>query len=140
MALLLGALSGCAGEPRDLVLATGPSRQPGTGGTGGPGASASSPVVGAWEAVLLLEASGDAQTWTTVWRFARDGSCRFTRTTLSLLEGVPRVEDRRCTWRLSGPEILVTWTAGGARALPYQFAGLSPNRLVLEGIEYRRIG
>ena len=112
----------------------------GGGGNGG-GSTGVSPVIGTWQVVLVITVPGDIQTWTTTWRFDAAGTCHLTRTSFSLLEGFPRTTERDCRFLLSGGNVVVTYSDSNAtQSLPYSFAGFSPDRLVLEGIEYRRIG
>lgn len=113
-----------------------PDRIPGVSGGGGnaPG------VIGEWETILLISVEGDLQNWTTRWLFGLNQACRFTQVTESLVEGFPRTEIRPCTWTTSNGILTVTFTDNG-EVLPmeYDFAGLDPNRLVLDGIEYHRL-
>lgn len=98
-------------------------------------------LVGTWQVTLLVDAGGDLQTWTTRWRFAADGSCEFTRTIRSVLEGLDRITARPCRWTTANARVTVVYTADGSAAqLPYAFAALDPDRLVLEGVEYARSG
>ena len=133
MSLMLAA---CSGDP------TGPSpSRPGglgnDGGNGGTGTGASS-LVGVWRSVVVVEVTGDIQTWTTTWRFDADGACRQTIVTESLVEGFPRTTERVCTWTSSGFEVTIAFAGGGSLTFDYAFAGLSPDRLVLDGQEYER--
>lgn len=108
-------------------------------GQGG-GTSGSSAVVGEWEITLVVFVEGDVQNWTTNWIFRPDGTCRFRQTTESGVEGVPRVEQRSCTWRTANGMLTVTYTdTGQVLAMKFDFAAFDPNRLVLDGYEYKRI-
>lgn len=91
--------------------------------------------------MLLIDVAGDLQTWATTWSFRIDNTCRFSRSVLSLVEGVPRVTLRPCTWRTANAIIQVTYTdtQTGTSQLPYQFISFNPDRLQLEGVEYRRV-
>lgn len=95
--------------------------------------------MGTWRTVLVVEVPGDLQTWTTIWRFEADGTCRLTTERESLVEGFPRVTDRACTYVVAGAEIVVRFAGGGTLAMEYDFAGFSPDRLVLNGFEYERL-
>ncbi|HEV8357492.1 MAG TPA: hypothetical protein VGQ17_12075 [Gemmatimonadales bacterium] len=111
------------------------------GGNGGGSAGGNPSVTGTWQVVLVITVPGDIQTWTTTWRFDAAGSCQLTKTSFSLLEGFPRTTERDCRFVLSGGSVVVTYSdTGTTQSLPYSFAGFSPDRLVLEGLEYRRIG
>jgi len=108
------------------------------GGGTTPGTTAT--LVGDWRTVLYVEVVDDVQTWTTTWRFQADGGCVFTRTVRSVLEDVTRTTVRSCHWTAANAVITVTYDDGTRSLLPFAFAQLDRNRLVLEGIEYARIG
>jgi hypothetical protein len=131
---LLG-LAACGGE------ALGPSTvRPGSNfgtGTSG-GGSPSSTLVGTWQAIVMVQVPGDLQTWTTTWQFEAAGTCRETRVTESLAEGVPRTTDLSCTWTSDDTRITVTFVGGGTLVMQFSFAGFSPDRLLLDGFEYQR--
>lgn len=131
-AALLLVLGACNSEG-SLVA---PDHTPGLGG----GNTSTPLVIGQWETVIVISADGDLQNWTTNWIFRADLSCRFQQTVLSMVEGVPRIELRPCTWSTANGILTVTYTDNG-EVLPmtYEFAGLDPNRLVLDDIEYRRV-
>lgn len=99
-------------------------------------------LVGEWQTIILMDVPGDSQTWTTTWLFRADLTCRFTRSIFSIADGVPRVTLRPCTWRTANATVLVTYTdpPGTGISLPYDFVAFDPNRLLLEGIEYQRVG
>jgi hypothetical protein len=132
------AIAACNDEPTSPR--TGP---PGSGlgsGASGGGASTASTLVGTWQAVVVIRVPGDVQTWTTTWQFDAEGTCRETVVIESLAEGVPRTSDRACTWTTSGTQISITFVGGGTLVAEFSFAGLSPDRLVLDGFEYQRQG
>ena len=98
-------------------------------------------VLGTWETTIIVSVEGDLQTWTTRWEFNAAGrTCRFTQTVESVVEGFPRIETRPCTWTTANGILTVTFSDNG-EVLPmtYEFAGLDPNRLVLDDIEYHRV-
>jgi hypothetical protein len=91
--------------------------------------------------VIVIFLETDVQTWTTVWRFDKSGSCRLTKTSFSLVEGFPRVDDQACTFIVQGTEIIATFPATSATTkVRWDYVGTSSNRLRLEGVEYERIG
>jgi hypothetical protein len=110
----------------------------------GPGVSGGGAVnaglVGVWRTVVVVQVPGDMQTWTTTWEFDVQGTCRETRVTESLAEGFSRTTDVACTWAITGngDHITVTFADGGTLVMAFSFAGLSPDRLVLDGFEYQR--
>ena len=130
---LLLVMAACGGE-RSLFA---PDHQP--AGSGIPGRDPA--VMGTWQVVLLISAETDLQTWTTTWQFAADGTCRFSRVIRSALEGQDRITVRPCSWRTANATIIVTYTDDATTALlPYRLAAFDPDRLVLEGVEYARVG
>lgn len=122
----------CAGE-RNLFA---PETIVGGGTT--PGTTAA--LVGEWRTVLFIEVTGDVQTWTTTWRFQADGVCGFTRAVQSVLEDVTRTTVRVCRWTAANVMITVVYDDGTVSRLPFAFAQLDRNRLLLEGIPYVRLG
>jgi hypothetical protein len=132
---LILAATACEGEP------TGPpTGQPGSGSSSGTsnGSASSAALVGVWQTVAVVQVPGDLQTWTTTWQFDADGTCRQIQETESLAEGFPRTSELPCTWTTSGSQIVVTFDGGGTLVMQFSFAGFSPDRLVLDGVEYQR--
>lgn len=107
---------------------------------GGATGSGTAALVGEWRTVLWIDAGVDVQTWTTIWRFQADGACLLTRTVRSTLEDVTRTTVRPCRWTAANAVITATYEDGTASLLPFSFARLDRNRLLLEGIEYARLG
>ena len=93
-----------------------------------------------WRNVSMVQLPGDIQTWTTTWQFDEGGTCRQTIVTESLAEGFPRTTERTCTWTVSGSEVTIGFTGAGTLTFEFSFAGFSPDRLVLDGFEYQRVG
>jgi hypothetical protein len=87
----------------------------------------------------VVEVPGDAQTWTTTWRFDEGGRCEQTVETLSLVEGFPRVTERSCSYVAGDFEVAIDFDEGGTLELDFSFADFSPDRLVLDGFEYERL-
>jgi len=110
--------------------------------TGGSRGTSSSPsaLVGTWEAVIVIQAGDDVQEWRTRWTFNSNRTCHFTRTTISLAEGIPLTVDRECTYRDQNGTAEVTFTETGAtQTLPYSSPDSSRERLIIEGVEYERV-
>lgn len=132
LTLAIGLAFACDGAPTASMLGPG---LPGMGGRSG----GASPLVGDWQAVIVTEAPGDLQTRTITWRFEAGGDCRRTIVSESLVEGFPRSTVRDCTYVPAAFDIAVTFTdIAEAVSLSYSFAGLSSDRLVLDGLEYIR--
>lgn len=130
------ALGACGGDP-----AAPPSGLPqgGSGGAGSSGGGGDAALVGTWRTVLVLEVPGDLQTSTTTWRFDAAGTCRQTVVTESLAEGFPRTTVRDCTWSTNAGQVAIAFTRAGTVTFDFSFAGLDPDRLVLDGFEYQRL-
>jgi hypothetical protein len=129
-------LAACGGEPLE-PRADQPDGGFGSGTSSGGGATAS--FVGVWRTVVVIQVPGDLQTWTTTWQFDEGGTCRQTVVTESLAEGFPRTTERACTFAVNGSEVTISFAGGGTLTFPFSFAGLSPDRLVLDGFEYQRL-
>jgi hypothetical protein len=130
---LILLLTSCDGDPTAP-----PGGQPG-GNNSGAGGGGGSALVGSWQTVVLIEVPGDLQTWTTTWRFDPAGTCRQTVITESLAEGFPRTTERACTWTTNVGEVAISFVGGGTVTFDFSFAGLDPDRLVLDGFEYQRL-
>jgi hypothetical protein len=131
---LAGVIAGCGGEPRSPIgIFEPPDRPPGRSST-------ASAVVGTWRVTLIIVVQSDLQEWTTTWRFGSDGRCDFQRETLSAAEGVRRTVARACTYVDRSSQVDVTYDDGERTALPYEIPAFSNQRLILEGVEYERIG
>ena len=110
------------------------------GSSGGGGSADNVTLPGEWERFDVFQTDVDVVTTTTRWRFAADGSCRRTITTFSLIEGFPRSTARDCTWTTGSLEVTITFLGAEAATFDLSFAGFDPDRLILDGFEYRRVG
>ena len=138
LGLAILTLQGCGGEGR-IPTSLGGDRPIGGGQSGG--ATVASALVGTWRNVWVVFLDTDVQTWTTVWTFRSDNTCVIDKTLRSLALEFPQVTIRPCRYTIRGTDLGITWTdaAGGVATLPFSFAGFSPDRLVLEGLEYERL-
>src|SRR5687768_7451815 len=99
--MLLGALAGCGeGHP------AGPQR-PGDDSGSGEGGTAAEQLAGSWETTVIVEVPGDIQTWITTWQFDPDGACLQIQEVRSVVEGIPRITERPCTFTADGFEITI---------------------------------
>lgn len=99
-----------------------------------------SPVVGTWQADIVVSVDLDVQRWVTTWRFDRNGTCHFERITTSLATGIPVTVDRDCTYTVTQSTIEVAYTGTTETgSLPYSFPGTTNDTLTLEGVDYARI-
>ncbi len=105
-----------------------------SGGGGG------NPVVGEWELVTVIPIGTDIQTSGVHWSFADDGTCRQTIRTWTYTEGVYHTTVRECTYANATGGVRVVFAGAAPAIFTVSFAAFSPNRLVLDGLEYRRAG
>ncbi len=134
MALIGGLIIGCSGQARDpLGISDGDSGSSGR-------SSRPSPLIGTWQVVLLVETGSDVQRWQTRWSFSADGRCQFERTTQSLAEGISRTVKRECVYIDRGQEAAVTFSDRTTATLPYSVPLNSTRLLIIEGLQYERIG
>lgn len=87
----------------------------------------------------MFDAGDDIVTQTTTWQFAEEGFCRRTISSFSANEGVVRTETRDCSFAVANGQITITLSASAPATYRYSFAGFSPDRLVLDDLEYRRV-
>jgi hypothetical protein len=139
--LVIGALTlaGCEGAVRDPVgLGTGGD----DGGTiGGGGNGGSSVLLGRWETTFIFRTSNDVQTHTVTWSFTTGGSCRRVVEIYSVLEDRTLVTGTDCTFSSGGGQVAVTYEGrSSAVNFSYTLENFSPDRLILDGVIYDRIG
>jgi len=128
-------------EPTAPEIVATPDFPSGSTGGGGSGTSPDDVTLpGEWERFDVFQTDVDVVTTTTRWRFAADGTCRRTITTFSLVEGFPRSSARDCTWTTGVLDITITFLGAESATFDLAFAGFDPNRLILDGFEYRRVG
>jgi hypothetical protein len=115
----------------------------GGGGTGGGGSgnpNVPSALVGRWENTLILQLSDDIETVTTTWTFDATGSCAKQVRSFSVVEGFPRTSLTLCRFDTSSGQITITFNdTGGVVAFHFSFPGFSPDRLLLDDIEFQRL-
>lgn len=106
----------------------------------GGGASTSlETLVGEWERFDVVEFEQDLVTTTVHWRFGPDGFCRRTITTFSAVEGFPRTTEVDCQYDIGPLEITITFSTGDTGTFALSFPGFDPDRMLLDGFEYRRV-
>lgn len=136
------ALAACdSPEPTAPEIIATPDFPSGSTGGGGSGTSPDDVTLpGEWERFDVFQTDVDVVTTTTRWRFAADGTCRRTITSFSVVEGFPRTSVRDCTWTTGVLDVTITFAGADPATFDLAFAGFDPDRLVLDGFEYRRIG
>lgn len=134
---ILTAALACGGVPREP---TGLGDGRGTGGQAGGGGSAQA-LIGTWRNVFIIRLEQDVQTSTTTWLFRADLTCQQTIVSESLAEGFPRTTVRDCLYAVVNTDVRVLYQGSAAPVVfSFGFVGLDPNRLVLSGIEFQRVG
>jgi hypothetical protein len=96
-------------------------------------------LIGTWQVVVVIEVPADIQTWITTWRFEPNGRCLETVEVRSVVEGIPRVTERPCTFVARDFDVTIAFVNGATLVLTYSFADFSPDRLILDGLEYERL-
>ena len=134
------ALAACSAETTAPGAGAGLPFGEGTTGGGSGTGTITSPVVGEWERFQAIVVDGDIVTTTIHWVFDADGSCARSITTFSANEGIPRTQLRSCTWRPGTAEITIRLGTDPENTFPLEFPGFDPDRMLLDGLEYRRIG
>lgn len=99
-----------------------------------------SPLVGEWELVTVIAIGTGIQTSGVHWTFAGDASCRQAIRSWSFAEGVYHTTVRECTYANATDGVRVVFAGAAPAVFTVSFAAFSPNRLVLDGLEYRRAG
>ncbi len=122
-------------EPGPGVVIDAPDGIIGGGGT----SDAGSTLVGEWQRFDVAEFETDLVTTTIHWRFDAGGFCRRTITTFSAAEGFPRIAQRDCAYDIGPLEITITFSTGDSGVFPLSFPGFDPDRMLLDGLEYRRV-
>lgn len=139
LALILAA--SCTAEYRDPtgVGPNPPDIGQGGGGGGGGGPEAGSVLVGKWTAEVVFLLPADVQRRTTIWIFRPDGTCERTVETFSTLEDRTLVDRVDCAWDPAASTVSIVFDDHpGAVTFSWGLAAFSPDRLVLDGLEYAR--
>ena len=145
-ALVLALMSGCTAEPTapsdhgNIPFGEGTSGGAGAGNDDGNGGAPATPLVGEWERFEVALTPGDVITTTIHWRFGADASCTRVITTHSANEGFARTEVRHCTWSIGPASLTIRYSEGDEGTFDLAFPGFDANRLLLDGLEYQRIG
>ncbi len=97
-------------------------------------------LAGRWANTLILQFSGDVETVTTTWTFDAAGSCIKQVRTFSVVEGFALTTFRPCRFQTGNSRINITFTdTGGTVSFMVGFAGFSPDRLLLDDLEFQRL-
>jgi hypothetical protein len=140
LALALAALiAACAPEQTGLGPDGGLLDPPGPPAQGGQHTGGSA-LIGEWQVETVIFIQGDVQTTTARWSFSTDGSCRRTITTLLASEDIPRASVSDCTYQQDINAVIVTFPGSLPATFSVAFAAFDADRLVLDGLEYQRVG
>ncbi|HET9295098.1 MAG TPA: hypothetical protein VFO06_12450 [Gemmatimonadales bacterium] len=140
LALALGACEG--GDPFTPAFVP-PLDQDGatSGGGGGDDSTNAQLVVGIWEVTIVTPLMDDILTERTVWEFGADLNCQQTIYSTLGSEGSTRVTRNYCTYQVVNFDIVVLFDDTLQEVtFPFDFAAFDPDRLILDGFEYTRIG
>ena len=141
LTLVLGACEGAVRDPVGLGSGDGGGIVVGGGGGGGGGGGASGPLVGSWETTFVIQTSTDIQRHTVTWTFSSNGSCGRVIQIYSVQADRTLTTSTDCTFRSGGGQVAVTY-AGRSSAVTFSWTleNFSPDRLILDGVTYDRIG
>jgi hypothetical protein len=137
--LAVAIYGGCA--PGDPVIpgdALAPEDE--TGGSSG-GATATTRILGVWEATVILGLAGDDfETTVTTWTFRDDGTCLRVVDTRQFSEGVTFTTIRACTYRLNQGVVIVLYD-DATEEIEYELAFPVNDRdvLFISGLGYGRV-
>ena len=140
LTLVLAACEGAVRDPVGLGTGDGGGIVIGGGGGGG-GGGASGPLLGSWETTFVIQTSNDIQTHTVRWSFSSNGSCGRVVEIYSVLEDQTLTTTTDCTFRSGSGQVAVTYE-GRSTAVTFSWTleNFSPDRLILDGVIYDRIG
>jgi hypothetical protein len=137
------ALAACEGAVRDPVGLGGGDDGIiiGGGGGGGGGGTGGGVLLGSWETNFVFQTSNDVQRHTVTWTFNSGGTCRRVVEIYSVLEDRTLTTSVNCSFTSGGGEVAITY-AGSSTAVSFSWSleHFSPDRLILDGVIYDRIG
>ena len=141
----ISAALACGGDVHDPVglvpFDTSGGYVGGGGGGGGGGNGGAAVLVGSWRVTFIFRLPNDVQAHVTTWTFQASGACTRTVAVTSILEDLTRTTSLSCTWRTNGTDIAITFGGNaGAVSFRWSMADFSPDRLLLDGVTYDRIG
>lgn len=97
-------------------------------------------LIGVWRSGAVVDSTG-FQTQTTTWQFNADRTCSLLTTSGFSAAGTPTTTQRGCTYADRGTTVAVTFTDNGAVVtIAYQFPDPDFTRLVLNGVEFQKVG
>jgi hypothetical protein len=140
LALALGACEG--GDPFTPESVPPLDTDGGTSGGGGVGDSTNAQlVVGIWELTIVTFLMDDVLTERTVWEFGPDLNCQQTIYSTLGSEGFERVTRNYCTYLVVNFDVVIRFDDTLEEVtFPFDIAAFDPDRLILDGLEYTRIG
>jgi hypothetical protein len=136
-------LAGCEGALRDPVgLGGGDGGGVVTGGGGGGGGGgATGPLVGSWETTFVVQTSSDIQRHTVRWSFRSNGTCGRAVEIYSVFEDRTLTSSVSCTFQSGGGQVAITYEGRSSDVnFSWTLENFSPDRLILDGVVYDRVG
>lgn len=141
----LGFCLACQGDLREPVGLVPPDSDDvligGGGGGNGGGGSTATALTGTWLATFIFRTETDVQRHDVTWSFRPDGSCSRTVAVTSVLEGLTHTTTTACTWVSANGSVAITYAhAPSPVTFRWSVPTLSRDTLVLDGVEYQRVG
>jgi hypothetical protein len=97
--------------------------------------------VGSWETDFVIQTSNDVQRHTVTWTFSASGSCRRVVEIYSVLEDRTLTSAVNCSFRSGGGQVDITYEGrSSAVTFGWTLEHFSPDRLILDGVTYDRVG
>ena len=137
--VLVLAVAACEGAVRDPVGLGNGGGGPLVGGGGGGGGGGV--LLGTWQTHFLIQTSNDIQRHTVTWRFGSGGACRRVVEIYSTLEDQRLTTPVDCVFQSGNGQVAVTFEGrSSAVTFSWSLEHFSPDRLILDGVTYDRIG
>ena len=139
--ILILAVAACDGALRDPVGLGGGNGGGGGFIGGGGGGGGGSVLLGTWQTHFFIQTSSDIQRHSVSWTFNSGGSCRRVVDIYSTLQDQTLTTTVDCTFRAGGGQVAITYE-GRTSAVTFSWSleHFSPDRLILDGVTYDRLG
>ena len=139
--LAVAACDGALRDPTGLAGGGGGGGLIGGGNGGGGGGGGGSVLLGSWQTHFLIQTSNDIQRHSVSWTFNTGGSCQRVVEIYSTLQDQTLTTTVNCTFRSGGGQVDITYEGrSSAVTFSWTLEHFSPDRLILDGVTYDRIG